>query len=189
MDALKKEKKIEKAVVLKYIKENPNCKVLPYEWELRDKYHRKHKLRKKSRKLLSEIIGLYQEELLMKEQSTVVKSFLETNKLLMNIENKATVYDINDVVTDSILKQRQLHVYKHLPEIAKERKELSKYMDFIPFHEEYWDIRNKEMVQNILKQIQKNPNEVIVVLNGFYHRYYLIEELKKYEAIHKFSVF
>ena len=44
------------------------------------------------------------------------------------------------------------------------------------------------MAQNILKQIKLNPNKKIVVLNGFYHRYYLIDELKKYEADYGFTL-
>lgn len=44
------------------------------------------------------------------------------------------------------------------------------------------------MAQNILKQIKLHPNKRIVVLNGFYHRYYLIDELKKYQTEYNFLV-
>ena len=53
---------------------------------------------------------------------------------------------------------------------------------------EYWDIRNKAMTANILKQIKRHPNKRIVVLTGNTHRYYLIDELKKYEKEFNFSV-
>ena len=67
-----------------------------------------------------------------------------------------------------------------------DRKELSEYWDFIPIHMDYWDTRNRAMAQNILKQIANHPNKKIVVLNGYYHRYYLIEELKPYQAEYEF---
>ena len=106
----------------------------------------------------------------------------------MKMEDTATVVSINSLQMDSILRMRQSYTYKHLPEIAKNSTRLTEYADFIPIHMEYWDLRNKTMAQNILKHIQKNPNAVIVVLNGFYHRYYLLDELKKYETEYNFSV-
>ncbi|WP_298761306.1 hypothetical protein [uncultured Psychroserpens sp.] len=187
MDAFKKGKRVEKPVVLKYLKNNPDCMLLPYEWELRNKYHRKHKLRKRSKEMLNMVIRLYRDSLLTKDQSEIVHKFLNLNNTLLNIDN-GTVKDLNNITTDSILKKRQHYVYKDIPEIAKERKELVKYYDFIPIHMSYWDTRNKAMAQNILKQIQHNPNKTIVVLTGSYHRYYLIEELKQYESDYDFSV-
>ena len=53
---------------------------------------------------------------------------------------------------------------------------------------EYWDVRNKAMTANILNQIKLNPNKRIVVFTGYSHRYYLIDELKKYEKEFNFSV-
>jgi len=188
MRAFQNKKEIEKPVTLTYIENNPNCIVLPYEWELRDKYHRKHKLRKRSKKMINAVIGLYKENLLTNDQSAIIDRFLDVNKVLMKIEKNAIIADINSLTTDSIVKLRQGYIYKEFPEIAKDRKELSEYLDFVPIHMSYWDIRNKAMVQNILKQIKLNPNKVIVVLNGFYHRYYLIDELKKYEDKYGFSI-
>ena len=70
----------------------------------------------------------------------------------------------------------------------KERKEIEEYKDYLPRHIEYWDLRNKAMTANILNQIILNPNKRIVVLTGYSHRYYLIDELKKYEDELNFSV-
>jgi len=188
VDAFKNDTKMEKPVVLKYLELNPNCILLPYEWELRDKYHRKHKLRKRSKKMINAVIGLYKENLLTSDQSAIIDRFLDVNKALMKIEKNAIIADINSLTTDSIVKLRQGYIYKEFPEIAKDRKELSEYLDFVPIHMNYWDVRNKAMAQNILKQVKLNPNKVIVILNGFYHRYYLIDELKKYEDEYVFSI-
>ncbi|WP_456437145.1 hypothetical protein [Psychroserpens sp.] len=188
MRAFQNKKEIEKPVTLTYIENNLNCVVLPYEWELRDKYHRKHKLRKRSKKMINAVIKLNSENLLTNEQSTIINRFLELNRELMKIEQDATIADINNSTTDSILKQRQYYIYTKIPEIVTDRKELSKYLDFVAIYMNYWDIRNKAMAQNILKQIKLNPNKVIVVLNGFYHRYYLIDELKKYENEYEFTI-
>jgi len=65
INAFKKGKKIESPVVLKYITKNPDCKVLPYEWKIRDKYHRKHNLRKKSKNMINNVLKLYSNKLLI----------------------------------------------------------------------------------------------------------------------------
>jgi hypothetical protein len=188
MNAFKKNKKMESACLLKYIKKNPDCKVLPYEWEIRDEYHRKHSLRKKSKNMINGVLKLYSDKLLNEKETAVIDRFLVINKALVAIDKNATLNKINNVKTDNILRERQNFIYNKIPEIAKNRIELKEYFNFIPFHESYWDTRNKAMAQNILKQIQLNPNKRIVVLNGFYHRYYLIDELKKYETEYNFVV-
>lgn len=188
MNAFKKSKKIESAVVLKYINKNPECKVLPYEWAIRDKYHRKHSLRKNSKNMINGVLKLYSNKVLNDTNTAVIDSFLVINKSLVAIDKIATIKQINSVKTDDILRERQHHIYNKIPEIAKTKKELKKYFDFIPFHESYWDTRNKAMAQNILKQIKNNPNSTIIVLNGYYHRYYLIDELKKYETEYGFTL-
>ena len=39
IDAFKSVKRVEKPIVLKYLEHHPHCLLLPYEWELRVKYH------------------------------------------------------------------------------------------------------------------------------------------------------
>jgi len=90
--------------------------------------------------------------------------------------------------TDSLVKQRQYYKYTKLNEIVKGHKDLSEFLDFAQINEDYWDIRNKAMAQNIIKRIRSNPNKIIVVLTGYYHRYYLIDELKNYEDELEFSI-
>lgn len=187
-DFFKGNKSMEKSAVLKYIDQNPSCKVLPYEWEDLISYRHKHKLKKKPGELINSIIELKNENLLSSSQSSIMDEFLLLNSTLSNLEQGGTLAVINSPKTDSIVRQRQNYVYKKVPEIANDRKELSKYADFLPIHMGYWDKRNKAMVQNILNQIKLNPNKVIVVLNGFSHRYYLLDELKKYQAENGFTI-
>lgn len=184
----KKGNKVESFVSLRYIKHHPKSQVLPFEWEERDAFHFKHKIQKNSSKLLGSAIRLNRENLLSSQESEVMNEFLEMNKKYNEIGRAETVYDINNPVTDSIIRIRQSYVYKTVPEIVKEREELGDLEDFVPIHMEYWDTRNKAMVKNIINQIKLNPNKKIAVLTGYSHRYYLIDELKKYQEELDFSV-
>jgi hypothetical protein len=188
MSTFKKGNKVESFVSLKYIEYHPECEIFSYEWEERDSYHRKHDILSKSSEMLNAVIRLHREHVLTSDQSATVEEFLALNTEISNIGRNANIHDINNATTDSILRNRQLYVYDHIPKIVKERKELKAYQDFVPRHMEYWDIRNRAMAQNIINQIKRNPNKKIVVLNGYYHRYYLIDELKKHEEDLNFSV-
>lgn len=179
---------MEKPVVLKYIENNPHCVVLPYEWEIRNQYHRKHKIRSKPKGMIQSIIELNNENLLTNDQSNIISRYLALSRELNKIGQYGTLVDINSLATDSIVKERQYYQYTKITEIVNDRKELAEYLDFAQIFMNYWDIRNKAMAQNILKQVKLNSNKVIVVLNGFYHRYYLVDELKKYEAEFGFSI-
>ncbi|MEL6720602.1 MAG: hypothetical protein AAFO82_11905 [Bacteroidota bacterium] len=186
INTLKNRKKLEKPVALKYTEHHPECVLLPYEWEKRVKYHRKHRFTKRSNEMLNLVIGLYRDSLLTRPQTAIIEEFLELNRITSKIDN-GQITNINNTITDSLIKRRQQdYIYTAIPEIAKDRKELVAYLDFIPIHMNYWDTRNKVMAQNILKQIEHHPNKTIVVLTGFSHRYYLIEELLPYQTEYGF---
>lgn len=189
MSAFKSGNKVESFISIKYIKQHPEAKVLPYEWEEFIDYQFKHNLSTNTSKLINSVLRLYRENLLTSEQSSVVKKYLAVNKSYWKISrNSKNITDINNETTDNIIRERQLYLYKYLPEIVKEKKELEEFKDFITIHMEYWDVRNKAMVKNILNQIKLNPNKKIVVLNGYTHRYYLMDELKKYQEEFNFSI-
>lgn len=179
---------MEKPVVLKYLEEYPSVKVLPYEWEERDAFHFKHHIRSGHSDMISAIAKLYNEGKLNETQAKIVKEFFDLNKQLNSIVRTGSLTDFNKTSTDSILDIRQHYSYTEMKTIVEQRPELAEFLEFSKINESYWDIRNKAMAQNILKQIQANPGKEFVVLNGFYHRYYLLKELKKYEGDYNFEV-
>lgn len=190
LDVLKKRSttKMEKPVVLEYIAHSPDCLVLPYEWEIRDQFQRKHKIRSKPIEMINAIIKLENEKLLTNSQSDIINKYLDLTKELNKIGSTGTFQAINSLATDSLVAVRQYFQYTKLQEIVNEREELAEYVDFAQINKDYWVVRNKAMAQNILRQIKLNPKKKIVVLNGFYHRYFLNDELKKYQQDYEFSL-
>ncbi|MEL4456554.1 hypothetical protein [Lutimonas vermicola] len=189
MSSFKKGNKVESFVSLKYLDKHPQAMVLGYEWEERDAFHLKHNYRSTSSKMIGAVYNSYRQDLLTGNHLELMDTFAAINKEYYKISRNAkVVYDLNNAKTDSIIRERQFYIYKRVPEIVKARPELADYKDFAPLHMEYWDIRNKAMTANILKQIKRHPNKRIVVLTGNTHRYYLIDELKKYEEEFNFSV-
>lgn len=189
MSAFKKGNKVESFIAHRYLKNHPECKVLPYEWEKRDSYQLRNNLSNRTSELINSVLRLERENRLSRQQSSVVKNYLEVNKAYWQISRNAKqIADFNNENTDDLIRERQLYVYKYLPEIAKRREDLEEFDDFIPIHMNYWDTRNKAMVENILNQIKRYPNKRIVVLTGFSHHYYLMDELKQYQTEFNFSI-
>lgn len=183
-----KKNPVEKFVALKYLKHHPKVKVLGYEWEERDRFHFKHNYRKNMGNLIGMAHKLNREKVLSNQDSIIMRDYNEIGKKVRNLENSKTVYDINNPIADSIIRVRQEYAYHKIPQILKTKELSDELSEFLPVHMSYWDTRNMAMVKNIVDQIKKNPNERIVVLTGFYHRYYLIDELKKLEEEYDFSV-
>lgn len=188
MNSFKKGNKVESFVVHKYLEHHPGSQVLAFEWEEREAFHWKHNYISKFGDMTGAVLRLYRENLLNDEQTLTIKEFLEVNNELNAVGRSGSITAINNTSTDSLIKRRQSYSYKSIPEIVMERNDLGEFQDFAPVHMEYWDIRNQAMVANILKQIKEHPGKRIVVLTGFYHRYYLMDELKKFEDEFNFSV-
>jgi hypothetical protein len=188
MSSFNNGKRVENFVALRYLKNHPKAKVLGFEWEERDRFHFKHNYRKNMSKLLGMAYKLNREKVLSNQESKIMSDYNEVNKKYYNLGNSKTPYDFNNPIADSIIRTRQTYVYHRIPEILKSKELSDDLKEFVPIHMNYWDTRNMAMVKNIVNQIKKNPNKRIVVLTGYTHRYYLIDELKKMEEEYDFSV-
>ena len=188
MSSFKKGNKVERFVALRYLKHHPESEVLGYEWEERNRFHFKHSYRKNMGKLIGTAIKLHKEKALSNEESEIMNEFFTVNKKYSNLGNSKTVYDFNNPIADSIIRVRQEFVYNIIPKILNTKELSDELKEFVPVHMDYWDTRNMAMVNNIVNQIKNNPNKRIVVLTGYSHRYYLIDELKKLEEEYDFSI-
>ena len=106
----------------------------------------------------------------------------------------------NNSKTDSIAQDRQLFMYdkflkiinnnsifNNTYSIKKDRDSIS-YYDGYKRAAEFWELRNKTMAKNILHFVNEYKGKKIVVLNGFFHRYYLHSILKPKQASNAFII-
>lgn len=180
--------KVEKPVVLKYLDHHPSCEVLPYEWEEKSEYQKQHKITSTATKMFQSILALRQESQLSEEHAGTMDHYIKLIRELNDVGANGTLETINNTATDSLVQQRQFHKYHKLTKIVSERNDLDHFKEFSVRNQAYWDLRNKAMAQNIIKHAQMHPNKRIVVLNGFYHRYFLKDELKKYQDEYGYSL-
>ncbi len=169
---------LEEIAVKKYLFHNPSAILRPYEWSQRDLFHKQHNLDSMSSQLFYKIEDLIANNKLKEEHKKTYADFISLSEQLEKYGD-STLYEINTIAQDSIGQRRQNHKYHLIKQIVDSYDELKNYRAFSTINESYWDVRNKAMATNINRYITFYPHSRIVVLNGYFHRYYLRQELRK----------
>jgi hypothetical protein len=178
----------EAAASVRYIGKYPKTRMRPFEFEGRNKFRKEKGIRPTENLAMSLLDSLYHAKALTSEQEALIK---KKNTLLDSLKVKATKspQHFNNSATDSICEMYSTNVYA-LVNVMNNRTEFAttfcikpngekiSYKDGFKLGADFWNLRNKTMARNILRLVEQNPNERIVVLTGFQHRYFLIQELK-----------
>lgn len=173
----------ENIATVKYMK-NYEVDVRPYEFTGRNEYRIKIGSRPIDG-LVSELVdSLYRTNQLDTLSRKIYQKFLEVNDSLNSFAYLGA-RAFNNSATDRIAQDRQQYQYKEFLKIINEYPIFSNTyfvkddLDSISYAEgyqrasEFWDLRNQTMAKNILHFVGHYKGSRIVVLNGYYHRYYL----------------
>jgi pheromone shutdown protein TraB len=85
---------------------------------------------------------------------------------------------INSEAHDSIIRIKKSLWYEIIPEILGKYPECKELIELDHFFRDQWNIRNKIMVENIIKVAKEYPGKRLVVITGATHRYILRDLLK-----------
>lgn len=174
--------------IVKYRNNFPTVLCRPIEFEGRNEYRKQNGIQNPDL-VLNEINVLDSLNILSEKHKKIWLRFIELSNDLNELDNKS-LKEINSISTENVVKERQFYQYQKLKEIADENEKFTKLKtqtvnkDSISFRELYdrycyfEELRNRTMIENILKWKNKYPNKKIVVLTGFYHKYFLVNELK-----------
>jgi hypothetical protein len=184
--------------VIKYRNNFKNTLVRPIEFEGRNKYRKDNGIQNPD-VVLNEINVLDSLNILREKHKKIWSRFIDLSNSLNESDNKS-LKDINSVSTENLVRERQFYQYQKLKEISDENDEFAKLKvetasrDSISFRELYRrycyfeELRNRTIIDNILKWKEKYPNKKIVVLIGFYHKYFLVNELKWKQKEYNFEL-
>lgn len=163
---------------------NFDVDVRPYEFTGRNEYRIKIGSRPTDGEATKLLDSLYSNNLLNPWNEKIYNDYLKVNDSLNSIAYLGAKA-FNNSKTDRIAQKRQEYQYKKLLDIMGEYPIFSnsyyvkKAGDSISYFEgykrasEFWDLRNHTMSKNILHFIREYHYKEIVVLNGYFHRYYL----------------
>ncbi|WP_433835640.1 hypothetical protein [Flavobacterium anhuiense] len=183
--------------IVKYRANHKNTLFRPMEFEGRNAYRVQNGIQNTDA-VFNEINILDSLNILPEKHKKIWNRYIELCYSLNEVDN-STLKDLNKTSTDNLVKERQFYQYQKLKEIVDENKEFSELKiktstDFISLQELYRrychfeELRNRTIIDNILKWKSKYPNKKIVALIGFYHRYFLINELKWQQEKHAFEL-
>lgn len=111
-------------------------------------------------------------------QRQVLTDVRRTNKELVSFLNKRPL-EINQRYTYELVAKNQMLMYQDLLEIVESRQELNDLRISLRQSSIIWDWRNKKMKENTLTFLSLSDfkNKTIVLFTGFFHKYFLLEEL------------
>lgn len=176
---------------VKYILKNPKTQMRPFDFEGRNEYRKINGFNPTEGLAIKLIDSLYRKDKLTKRQAKIYKKY---NDLLepLKVAALGAPKSFNNLTNDKICEERQYYQYHKLLSIMKNRAEFSNsyytkangqkisYVKGFQLASEFWDLRNKTMAKNILNIAEASRGKKIIVLTGFMHRYYIINELKKH---------
>lgn len=174
--------------VVKYRANFKNTLFRPIEFEGRNNYRKENGIQNPD-VVLNEINVLDSLNILPEKHKKIWNRFIELSNSLNELDNNS-LKEINSVATENLVRERQFYQYQKLKEIVDENDQFTKLKvetankDSISLRELYKrycyfeELRNRTIIDNVLKWKNKYPNKKIVVLIGFYHKYFLVNELK-----------
>ena len=175
---------------------NFDVDVRPYEFTGRNEYRIKIGARPTDSKAVNLLDSLYRNNLLDSLNSKIYADYLKVNDNLNSFAYLGPKA-FNSSKTDEIARLRQEYQYKKLLEIMAEHPIFSNtyqskkdgdsisYLDGYKQASDFWDLRNQTMSENILHFVNQYKGSRIVVLNGYFHRYYLNSLIKpKQDELH-----
>ena len=173
----------ENIATIKYMN-NYKVDVRPYEFTGRNQYRIKIESRPTDSKASKLLDSLYGNNQLDTSDKQSYQHFLQINDSLNALAHLGA-RAFNRPETDSIAEIRQEFQYKMLLRIMdkysvfantyyfKNENDSISYYEGYKKASEFWDLRNHTMANNILHFVREYPGGRIVVLNGYFHRYYL----------------
>lgn len=118
---------LEEIAARKYLHFNPSTLVRPYEWAIRDKFHKENGILTKPDEVFSSLSKLDTENKLTPSQ----KEILHTYYALSEQANKfgdSTFYEINSTLQDSITALRQAYQYQKIKVVVDENAHLERFI-------------------------------------------------------------
>lgn len=178
--------------VSQYKTNYPNIYIRPYDIEGRNQYRIEMGIQNPG-SVFSLISELEKQNALSSDSKRYWDDFVMLSGQLDSCSN-LDLQAINALSTDEIVGERQMYQYKKVREIVDNKVEFTKRfiklntndsISLRTLYNRYTDFerqRENQMVQNILNMTQHFPNKKIVVLTGFYHRYYLVKGIQELKS-------
>jgi len=192
---------VEYYAVKKYLSLYKKTIIRPYDFTGRNSYRIEVGSRPVDNYTLKILDSFFKDNQLNKLHAETYDTYKMLNDTLNSIAlNGEGIKAFNSEYTDSIALLRQLYQYDKLLSLVRQLSVFDSLKHVTPAGKsityqkgfalaaDFWDKRNKAMSEHILHFTKEFSGKRIVVLNGFFHRYYLNKILKPLESDHGFII-
>lgn len=163
---------------LKYKKANSNLQIRPFDMEGSVKYLYMNKGFERYMNIELEMDEQYFKEKMNPANTTLYEKYINLRE--KSFEYKEELSVINSLEMDALIKSTE-EAQNNLGEIINASQSLNKHKEFYEEFVAFGKKRNNKMVSNIIKYTEEFKGKKVVVLVGYTHRYFLVEELKDKE--------
>ncbi len=150
----------------------------PFDINGRNEFYLKENYFEKENKMFSEMLNIYKADNFSENCKIDFEILLQTLKSYSEL-NFNSLKESNSELATKFLSLKNKINFNLMISIVKNTNELNKWLEFAELRKEYWDRRNKEMANNIVKYNEEFEGKKIVILVGYDHKYALLELLKK----------
>jgi hypothetical protein len=173
---------IESKAIIKYVKRHPECEVIQYDIQYRNRTLKEENYFEKQKQLNAALEKIYKEETLTSEDRLRFDQLYDIYKMRDKSLSNDHIRIINSNISDSLIRYKEKLAYRFYRIIVRKYKELHAFKEFVHFIDHFWKIRNEVMVENVVKALRdKNENIQSILLCGYEHR----EILKRLFNKHK----
>jgi hypothetical protein len=159
--------------VLEYVKQT-GIKIRPFDIDNRDAFYaRTHAEEVRCNQELNEANNTNK---MGSEAQKIFDLLIAANKKLAIISQSDAIR-INSFSSDMTINERHWLVHEGIPEIVRLTPELKGCAEFWDLDRAEWIRRNNQMIANIKKYSTQFQGQLLVVICGFEHRYYLHSHL------------
>jgi hypothetical protein len=162
----------EVSVVDSFLKIHPNVLVRPFDIEGRNDFFSKANYFTLEMKMFNEIMRLYNADSLPPAYMLVNKKALELSEAVNKYASQSAMV-INSKEADDAVEGKMKWYHGNFPEMIKNTASLQQYEKHMIDDSTFWQKRNKAMAEHIVQYATLFKDKRILVITGYYHRYFL----------------
>lgn len=169
-------KGLEQTAVVQYLKQNQAI-LRPYDIEGRNDHYRKNKTLERENEFFDRLNRFCQNSKYDAYTRSILKE-INVSGIKRDLFQKMTPREINSFKCDKIVAEKTFCFNFGYSEVIERNPELQEFFEFWNNEAGFEDLRNQEMVRNIVNFASKYQGKTIVILCGYEHRYQLRYDLR-----------
>lgn len=161
-------------IATKQYRKNHDVDIRPYDCKGAPQYYTRNNFIEHELKIRKKLFDT--KKLMLVDELKSYHEYMEVTGQL-ELVSKKRIRDLNRPGVNYLVERQQSLMDHELLQLIQHHREFSNDLSHYLRERDFWAYRNKTMVKNIVRFVQSYPQRTIVVMCGFYHKYYLLKAL------------